>query len=197
MIRFSASEPEITGLLRFLERRARRLIPMDKTGRATSLLWLPLATDNRDDLRPRRTSRSLIRLLRDTDNALPWGVRLATDATHAYHITRDTEAGRYHVDPETSRLVLFAFGPVLPEEPKAGLAPERRREGIIELRDWVEDELVAPESPTPKGVVFLPQTLVARDLVERCARRLRRRGNLVENRWHVPPHLPEDDEDHH
>lgn len=170
---------------------------MDKTGRATSLLWLPLATDNRDDLRPRRTSRSLIRLLRDTDNALPWGVRLATDATHAYHITRDTEAGRYHVDPETSRLVLFAFGPVLPEELKAGLAPERRREGIIELRDWVEDELIAPESPTPKGVVFLPQTLVARDLVERCARRLRRRGNLVENRWHVPPHLPEDDEDHH
>ncbi|MBC7809117.1 MAG: hypothetical protein H7145_23520 [Akkermansiaceae bacterium] len=194
MIRFSASEPEITGLLRFLERRARRLIPMDKTGRAASLLWLPLATDNRDDLRPRRTSRSLLRLLRDADDSLPWGVRLATDASHAYSTNRDTETGRYHVEPETSRLILFAFGPVMPEERKEGLAPERRREGIIELRDWVEEEIPIAEAPSPKGVVFLPQTLVARDLVERCARRLRRRGNLVDNRWHVPPHLPEDDE---
>jgi hypothetical protein len=98
-------------------------------------------------------------------------VRLATDASHAYSITRDTETGRYHVDPETSRLVLFAFGPVLPEERHQDLPMERRREGIIELRDWVEDEEVTPEAPIPKGVVFLPQTLVARDLVERCARR--------------------------
>lgn len=168
---------------------------MDKAGRAASLLWLPLATDERDDLRPRRTSRALLRLLRGTSDALPWGVRLATDASHPYDITRDVKTGRYHVDTENSRLILFAFGPILPEEIPNLVIPERRREGIIELRDWVEeDETSEPTEPAPKGVVFLPQTLVARDLVERCARRLRRRGNLVENRWHVPPHLPEDDE---
>ncbi len=167
---------------------------MDGAGRLASLLWLPLATDDRAELRPRRTALALLRLLRDTDAALPWGIRLATDAEHPCVVTRDTQTGRYQVDPEASRLVLFAFGPVLGENGGGETPGERRREGLIELRDWIEEEPPLPTVPVPKGVILLPQTLVARALVERCARRLRRRGNLVENRWHVPPHLPEDDE---
>lgn len=188
MIRFSASEEEILGLFRFLERRARSLF--GKSG--TALLFVPLVSGSATLPRPRRTSLSLTRLLRETDTPLSWGVRLGTDADHPYTATQSTETGKFVVDTEASRLILLAFGGV----EKSADFHERRREGILELRDWIED-VAAPESlaegvPTPKGVVFLPQTSVARDLVARCARRLRRRGTLQQNRWHVPPGLPQE-----
>ena len=194
MIRFSASEAETLGLLRFLERRSHQLFQADGARRATSVLWLPLVADSVAELRPCRTALRLQRLLRNTDDALLWGVRLATDASHETVVSQNPETSKYHVDPEASRLILFAWGAILSEPVENTGEPERRREGIIELRDWVEDLTIANAGgvPAPKGVVFLPQTAVARDLVERCARRLRRRGSLVLNRWHVPPHLPPD-----
>ena len=196
MIRFTASEVEIAGLARFLERRARRVLPMDVAGSLSSLLWLPLVAARRDDLRPRRTNRAFVRLLRTSDDPLAWGIRLASDAAHPYRITTDEKTEILRVDPEASRLILFAVGAPLPE-PEGVTLPVRRREGLIELRDWVEEDApdAIPDTPTPKGVTFLPQTLTARDLVARCTRRLRRRGMLEGNRWHVPPGLPPDAED--
>ncbi|MBC8141995.1 MAG: hypothetical protein H7Y38_11205 [Armatimonadetes bacterium] len=189
MIRFSASEEETLGLLRFLERRARTLFG----GSGTGLLFVPLISDTTAPPRPRRTSLSLQRTLRDADTAQLWGIRLASDADHPYTTERNAETGKFIVDTEASRLILLALSAVEQSADKT----ERRREGLLELRDWVED-IAAPEPltegvPTPKGVVFLPQTSVARDLVARCTRRLRRRGTLLQNRWHVPPGLPQDE----
>ena len=187
MIRFSASEEEITGLLRFMERRARTLF---RTG--SGLLFVPLVSGTAATPRPRRTARTLKYLLRDTNTVQFWGVRLQSDAAHPYTAKRNAETGKYILDTEASRLILLALGTVQ----SSADSTERRREGLLELRDWVEEpapEPVAEGVPAAKGVVFLPQSLAARDLVERCVRRLRRRGSLVASRWHVPPGLPEDD----
>lgn len=190
MIRFAASEEEIIGLIRFLERRARSLFADDGAAGGSRLLFVPLVSETAALPRPLRTSLSLHRALQNTDTPQVWGVRLLSDADHPYTVRQNAD-GKFVLDTEESRLLLLSFGAV---ERDADVA-ERRREGILELRDWVES---APEPTTegvttPKGVVFLPQTSLMRDLVARCARRLRRRGTLLQNRWHVPPHLPDDD----
>lgn len=192
MIRFSASEEETLGLLRFLERRARTLFHAGSAERGTGLLFVPLVADTAAPPRPRRTSLVLQRFLREADAPQIWGVRLVSDADHPYTVARNAETGKFVVDTEASRLILLAFGAVV----ASADGRERRREGLLELRDWVAED-AAPEPitggvPTPKGVVFLPQTDVARDLMARCIRRLRRRGTLRQNRWHVPPGLPQE-----
>jgi|GEM_PF-3368516 hypothetical protein len=195
MIRFSATELELEAMLRFLTRRIRDpQAPPDADGRRRGrLLLTPLTAADRDALRFRRTTRPLVNQLRSEDGPLAWGMRLASDEDAPLVVRRDRATRELHVDPEASRLIVLALGPV-------HSGGERRREGVLEVRDWVaEEEMVAPDAPAdaprPKGVILLPQALVARDLVERCARRLRRRGHQISGRWHVPPLLPEDDEE--
>lgn len=197
MIRFSATEREVEAMLRFLLRRTRDPEARFMSGgarRSNGLLLTPLMATDRDQLRFRRTSRPLIHRLRADDAPLAWGLRLLSDAAAPLVVRRDRQTRELHVDPESSRLILLWLG-------AAQAGAERRREGVLEVRDWVaseDDELTSPEappdSPRPKGVVLLPQTLLARDLVERCSRRLRRRGHLVSGRWHVPPLLPDEED---
>jgi hypothetical protein len=193
MIRFSATQEEIESLLRFLARRTRGLrIPglPSRNGRdpLSGFYMTPMVAAERSELRFRRTPRPFLNALRDEDGPLVWGMRLAADAEGPLAIRRDKVEEKLYVEPEESRLITLALG--APQDPV-----ERRREGVIEVRDWVMPE-PEPEdgAPKPRGVLLLPQAYVARNLVERAARRLRRRGHLENGRWHVPP-LPQDDSD--
>lgn len=156
MIRFSAVEPEIEAMLRFLARRT-----------PGGLRMTPLAGRNRDDLRFRRTPRPLMKRLVGDDAATQWGLRPATDADAPVVKKRDPASGLLIVDPEASRLILLQLG--------AAQGPERRRDGLLEARDWTDTSAEAP--------VTAPQALFARALLERCARRLRRHGCQKNGRW--------------
>lgn len=161
MIRFSAGESEIAGLLHFLARRmpgGLRLVPMSGRTRA--------------DLRLRHTPRPLLRQLESVDQALEWGLRPATGDDAAPILSRRTDSSNdpLIVDADASRLIVLQLGPAQGQE--------RRRDGLLEARDWVERDA--------SGKTLLPESSVARDLVERCARRVRRRGQYQQGRWHLP-----------
>jgi hypothetical protein len=155
MVRFSAGEDEITALLRFMTRKSRG-----------GLRLVPLLTPRRDDLRLRRTTRPIARRITEDDGPTAWGLRLATSDAIAppLRIKRLKESGNYIVDPEASRLVLFQLGPAS--------GSERRREAVLEVRD-------------PEDENGIPHPLNERDLIERCARRLRRRSQFENGRWIV------------
>ncbi len=155
MIRFSAGESEIQGLLRFLARRA-----------PGGMLMTPLVAGSRDELRLRRTSRPLLERLAEDDGATAWGLRPAADEGAPLVAARNG-SGALHVDPEASRMIVLQLGPA-----RGG---ERRRDGLLEARD--------PDEPPGRGAGRAPS---ARHLVERCARRIRRRGRLEGGRWHIP-----------
>lgn len=162
MIRFSAGEEEIACLLHFLARRMPGGIRM-----------VPLKARDRDDLRFRHSPRPLIeRLARDPSAAQAWGLRPGDDAD-ASLIRLPAASPRSQsiaVDPEASRLIVLHLGPAQ--------GPERRRDGLLEARDWTAD--------SPDGPRLLPQSALARDLVQRGARHLRRRGQMLNGRWHLP-----------
>jgi hypothetical protein len=93
---------------------------------------------------------------------------LAQDAapTHwAIYTSLDEQAGTIQPDGDTS-LILLQFGPA---------DALGRRDGLLEARDEITGE--PPD--------FSARARVARSLVERCARRLRRRGHLKKGRWFV------------
>ena len=158
MIRFSAAESEIEALLRFLARRT-----------PGGLVLAPLVGKDRDDLRLRRTPRPLMQRLEKEDPATTWGLRPASDRDAPLVKTRDPASGLLVVDPEASRLIVLQVG--------AAQGAERRREGLLEVRDWADSADAQP--------VITPQALFARALLVRCARRLRRRGSLENGRWYV------------
>jgi hypothetical protein len=182
MVRFSAEEREIAALVRFLARRA-----------PGGLWMLPLEASHRDELRFRRTPRPFLTRLAREDGPLSWGLLPFPDAPNgagttppkrvAVDRTEQAEAtARLRVDPDESGLIVLALGP--PQ------GPERRRDGVLATRD-----------PLPVRVSPVPAALVSEngdagdgsapdlraDLVEKCARRLRRRAVRREGdgRWHV------------
>ena len=159
MIRFSAVESEVEALLRFLTRRS-----------PGGLLMAPLTATNQDELRFRRTPRPLMQRLETDDAAALWGLRPAMDHDAPLVKRHDQASGLLVVEPEASRLIVLQMG--------AAQGPERRREGLLEARDWTD--------PADVRAVVTPQALFARALVTRCARRLRRRGCLENGRWYLP-----------
>lgn len=169
MVRFSAGEEEIAALLRFMTRRAQG-----------GLRLVPLAAPTRDGLRFRHTTRPLLRFLAENDEPSAWGLRMLSGKAGKPSEPppplllphRHAENGNLLVDPEASRLIVFQFGPAC--------GSERRREALIEARDEVD----APQ--VTSSATASPPPLRSRDLVERCARRVRRRGALQNGRWYVP-----------
>lgn len=154
MVRFSAPPEEIAALLRFAARR----LP-------NGMRLVPLSASNRDDLRFRRTSRPLLRALERSNASLLWGICSSTEDETPLAKQYATDSEQIQVDPEASRLIVLWLGPAE--------GPERRREGLLEVRDWLN----------AAGDALLPESEAARDLVERCARRLRRRGVYENGRW--------------
>jgi hypothetical protein len=83
-------------------------------------------------------------------------------------------------------ILLFDFG-------------DKQPGGVRDILLEARDELLRPEPSTQEEVrqgedtagegrvsVLSPRTVVARDLVERAARRVRRRGNCDKGRWYLP-----------
>ena len=170
MIRFSADEAELEALLRFLMRRG---VKLSNGQGAEGVLMAPLAAGSRDDLRFRRTPRPLLTRLREEDAALTWGLRPAFEQGEPL-VTARTRTGQLQVDPEASRMIVLQLGPAQ--------GPERRREGLLEARDWFDPADASPDTLATQS----RREHFARELVERCARRIRRRGRLENGRWHIP-----------
>lgn len=154
MIRFTAGEEEISGLLTFLRKRAPQ-------GQINLMPLSPPAEDNRfpllrsGDRRPRRTPRPLLRRLASDSRPALWGVMTTLDPPLK------------GAPDEGACLILLVLGDA---------DPTGRRDGLLEARDELSSE--------PTGLT--PRALVARDLVERCTRRIRRRGVAEKGRWHLP-----------
>jgi hypothetical protein len=170
MVRFSAGESEIEALLRFLARRT-----------PGGMLMTPLVAQSRDDLRFRRTPRPLLSRLREDERAMAWGLRPAADEDAPFVASRNG-SGTLSVDPEASRMIVLQLGPAR--------GPDRRRDGLLEARDWAD----GGPNPTQEAGTQAPgagpplanRSAFARQLVERCARRIRRRGQFQNGRWHIP-----------
>lgn len=105
------------------------------------------------DRRLRRTARPLLSALASDNKSTRWGLFTSLDA--APTATRADE---------DACLMLLQLGP----EDNEG-----RREALLEARDEM-----APDRHT-----LTHRSEVARTLVEKCARRLRRRGNREKGRW--------------
>jgi hypothetical protein len=157
MFRFAAGEEEIIALLKFLGQRA-----------GGGVMCLPLLARHRDDLRFRVTIRPLAERLGRDERGMAWGFCARRHPPERLFVARNEER-LFRVDPEASRLILLDFGPVV--------GGERRREAVIETRDWVHKD-------TPEELA--PASVAARKLVEKCARRMRRRGVFDGWRWQIP-----------
>lgn len=131
------------------------------------MVMTPLAAKSRDDLRFRRTPRPLLSRLEEDAQPTIWGLRPARDEDAPFVASRNGQ-GLIHVDPEASRLIVLQLGSA---QGRAG-----RRDGLLEVRDWMDGS----------EPLLTPQAEQARSLVERCARRIRRRGQLQNGHWHLP-----------
>jgi hypothetical protein len=166
MVRFSASEPDIELMLRFLARRM-----------PSGIRLVPLLAKHRDDLRWRRTVRPLVNAMRATDTPLAWGIRDAppppetASALSQLSVEQDNKTGALVVDPDESQLITLALGPVE--------GPERRREALLLMRDW---DLEAGDEADSK---LSARADLARSLVDRCSRHLRRNASQENGRWIV------------
>jgi hypothetical protein len=166
MVRFSASELDIEQMLRFLARR----MPY-------GIRLVPLLAKHRDDLRWRRTIRPLVSALRAMDTPFAWGIRDAPEsqetssALSQLSVEKDNKTGALVVDPDESHLITLAVGPAE--------GPERRREGLLLMRDW---DLEAGDEGDSK---LSKRADLARSLVDRCSRHLRRNASQEEGRWVV------------
>ncbi len=167
MVRFSASETDIEQMLRFLARRM-----------PDGIRLVPLLARHRDDLRWRRTVRPLVTAMRSTDAPLAWGIRdtppppETSSALSLLNVTQDTKTGALTVDPDASQLITLALGPV-----EGG--QERRREALLLMRDWDMEAGVGADSN------LSARANLARSLVDRCSRHLRRNASQVNGRWIV------------
>lgn len=167
MVRFSASELDIEQMLRFLARRM-----------PTGIRLIPLLARHRDDLRWRRTIRPLITAMRTTDTPLAWGIRdtpeppETSSALSLLSVKQDDKTGTLVVDPDDSQLITLALGPVE--------GPERRREALLLMRDW---DLEAAETQSDSRLSRRAD--LARSLVDRCSRHLRRNASQENGRWIV------------
>ncbi|MBC8101330.1 MAG: hypothetical protein H7Z41_01915 [Cytophagales bacterium] len=169
MVRFSAAEADIEQMLRFLVRRM-----------PSGIRLVPLQARHRDDLRWRRTIRPLVHALRATDGPIAWGLRDAPpgDTSRAgmaaiprLDAVQDPKTGTLTIDPDDSQLITLALGPA---EGKS-----RRREALLLMRDWDVEADVEPDTPLAR------RADLARSLVDRCSRHLRRNAFQVEGRWLV------------
>ncbi len=166
MVRFSASEPDIEQMLRFLARRM-----------PSGIRLIPLLAKHRDDLRWRRTVRPLVNAMHATDTPLAWGIRDAppppeiSSALSYLCVEQDTKTGTLVVDPDESQLITLALGPVE--------GPDRRREALLLMRDW---DL---EAGAEAGSLLSARADLARSLVDRCSRHLRRNASQENGRWVV------------
>ncbi|MDX1934186.1 MAG: hypothetical protein SFU56_16415 [Capsulimonadales bacterium] len=154
MIRFSAGDTEIAGLVKFIRKRA----PHAQISLMPLMPPIPdprFAPPHPKDRRPRRTARPLLRRLSADARPTLWGVMTSLDPP---------PTGQ---PDENSCLILLLLGHA---------EPTGRRVGLLEARDEIGGD---PPDLTPRA-------RLARDLVERCARRIRRRGFAEKGRWHLP-----------
>jgi hypothetical protein len=119
------------------------------------LLMVPVDRDvgGRPGRRIRRTPRPLLHHLAEDAASTHWAI----------YTSLDEQMGTVRSDGGAS-LILLQFGPV---------DALGRRDGLLEARDEVIGD--PPD--------FSARARLARNLVERCARRLRRRGHLEKGRW--------------
>ena len=166
MVRFSASERDIEQMLRFLARRM-----------PTGIRLVPLLARHRDDLRWRRTIRPLVTALRTVDSPFAWGIRdapktpEASSALSQLSVEKDNKTGAFIVDPDESHLITLALGPAE--------GPGRRREALLLMRDW------DMEADVEGGNELTQRADLARSLVDRCSRHLRRNASQENGRWIV------------
>jgi hypothetical protein len=166
MVRFSASELDIEQMLRFLARRM-----------PSGIRLVPLLARHRDDLRWRRTIRPLVTAMRTTDTPLAWGIRDAPEAPETssalslLSVEQDNKTGSLVVDPDESHLITLALGPAE--------GPERRREALLLMRDW------DMEAGAEDDAKLARRADLARSLVDRCSRHLRRNASQENGRWVV------------
>jgi hypothetical protein len=166
MVRFSASELDIEQMLRFLARRM-----------PSGIRLVPLLARHRDDLRWRRTIRPLVATLRNTDKPLAWGIRDApldqetSSALSLLSVEKDDKTGAITVDPDESHLITLALGPAE--------GSDRRREGLLLMRDWDLEADAEDDSSLAQ------RANLARSLVDRCSRHLRRNASQENGRWVV------------
>jgi hypothetical protein len=158
MIRFSAEASEIEHMLRFLSRRM-----------PGGLWMLPLVGADRHDQRFRRTPRPLIERLEEDASPTAWGLRPGAYKDRPIVFKRDSSRRRV-VDAEASHLILLQL------EEAQGL--HGRREGILAVRDWWDSGTSHTE--------LSAQAVLIRNLLERYARRVRRRGHFENGRWYIP-----------
>jgi hypothetical protein len=110
----------------------------------------------REDRRFRRTPRPLLHRLAADASATRWGLYTMLD-----------EDATIERGNEESCLLLLQMG----EADSTG-----RRDVLLEARDELAGD----------PVDLTPRARLARSLVERCARRLRRRGQNQKGRWYIP-----------
>jgi len=124
------------------------------------LLMVPIGSTaggrHRMDRRLRRTPRPLLHDLARDTAPTRW----------ALYTSLDEQAGVARLDGDAS-LILLQFDTA---------DASGRRDGLLEARDEVFGD--PPD--------FTARARLARSLVERCARRLRRRGHFDEGRWLLP-----------
>ncbi len=167
MVRFSASELDIEQMLRFLARRM-----------PTGIRLVPLLARHRDDLRWRRSIRPLVTAMRTVDSPFAWGIRdaskktpEASSALSQLSVEKDNKTGAIVVDPDESHLITLALGPAE--------GPERRREALLLMRDWDMEADIEGDSELSQ------RADLARSLVDRCSRHLRRNASQENGRWVV------------
>ncbi|MES2459242.1 MAG: hypothetical protein V4671_01575 [Armatimonadota bacterium] len=138
---------------------------------------IPLLARHRDDLRWRRTIRPLVTAMRTKDTPLAWGIRDApgtaetSSAVSLLSVEKDNKTGSLVVDPDESQLITLALGPAE--------GPDRRREALLLMRDW---DLEAGAEEDSK---LSERADLARSLVDRCSRHLRRNASQENGRWVV------------
>jgi hypothetical protein len=184
MVRFSAAESEIVALIRRMtSSRKRRIDAAANPGRGCIHLLVPLEATSRDDLRFRHTAAPLARRLALTDSPVVWGLyaggsdkkRDARSVPAAVRAAKDPKSGLFLVDAEAIGLIVLQLGPPT--------GPERRREGLLLAADHAFH--ISDKVPHEGELSGQDSARFSRDVVERSARRLRRRGEWRDGRWFV------------
>lgn len=123
-------------------------------------LWYAFLLDDgtrKRDRVPRRTARPLLARLVAEDGPTRWGL-----------YTADDEISGTVYGVESACVFLLDLGPAS--------GPNRHRNALLEARDEFAGD----------PLELTRRALVARDLTERAARRLRRRGIPENGRWSLP-----------
>lgn len=210
MVRFSVSESEIAALVRFLTRRTEGglwMVPLEAAHRdelrfrRTARPFLRRLTYGEQPLHwgllpaPEKSGDS---------DVMPPAARISVRRVRAAsgsNATPDTTQPLLSVDPDLNGLIVLILS-----EPSG---PSRRREGILATRDPLHPAPKAPATDIEKAGASKPTekmemlsdtesdaarenevqrlaSALRSELVEKCARRLRRKGERKGGRWYVP-----------